>query len=376
MELTYRFGAAEQLWAGGVLPVYLFYGDEDRLKEEAIDALRMRLVDPDFAEFDYERLTADSADGAAILSAAGQIAFGSERRLIVVKGLEQWRERGKQTEADRLAEGIGRLPSTCCLVLVVGADEEAAKRKTALTTKVDNAVKKVGGLVLCSTLKGEALVDYVATRIRLEGKRIAPDGLETLIQTVGGEMRLLEMEISKLVSYVGDRDTITARDVGLVVASSPEDVMFSAIDAICKRQPDRALTLLAELHRYDPKAQAVAGRLLALLSRQFRMLWQAKFLAENRVSPRDVRALPPEYAAELPSESNIAQLAFKAADLFTLSKSYTWAALTSAMEKLLLCDLANKGGVTEEAGTFGSDPVGNLQLLVLELTGAPASGRR
>src|SRR5436309_10772258 len=146
--------------------------------------------------------------------------------------------------------------------------------------------------------------------------------------------------------------------------------MFTTIDAIVRRQVDRALSLLAELHRYDPKPQAVAGKLLALLARQYRMLWQAKFLAEQRVSPRDVRNLPPELAAELPTESNIAQMAFKASDLFALSKTYTWAALTNALEKLLLCDLANKGGVTDDSGSFGSDPAGNLQLLVLELTGA------
>src|SRR5258706_7540749 len=100
------------------------------------------------------------------------------------------------------------------------------------------------------------------------------------------------------------------------------------------------------------------------------MLWQAKSLAEKRVNLRDVRALPPQLAAELPTESNIAQLAFKAGDLFTQAKNHSWADLTCALERLLLCDLANKGGVTDETGTFGADPAYNLQLLVLELTGA------
>ena len=50
-------------------------------------------------------------------------------------------------------------------------------------------------------------------------------------------------------------------------------------------------------------------------------------------------------AAELPGDSNIAQLAFKAADLFAASKNYKWEELTGALEKLLLCDLANKGGI-------------------------------
>lgn len=370
METVYRTGAEKNLWSPALHRVYMFHGEEDRLKDEAVSALTTRVVDPDFRDFDREALGADNVDAAGILAAAGQAPFGSERRLVIVTGLELWRERGKQSEADKLAEGLGTLSGTSCLALVVQAGSEETRRKTVVSARLDNAVKTHGLLVACNALKGENLADWVVQRFRSEGKRIAPEAVDDLVRTVGSEMRPLEMEIAKLASYVGERETVEARDVSLVVSSSPEDVMFTAIDAICRRQADRALLLLAELHRYDPKPQAVAGKLLSLLARQYRMLWQAKFLAEQRVSPRDVRALPPDLAAELPTESNIAQLAFKAADLFALSRTYTWPALTWALERLLLCDLANKGGVTDETGAYGADPAGNLQLLVLELTGA------
>lgn len=370
MELIYKIGEPKDLWKAGIQPVYLLHGEEDKTKDEAIAGLIAYIIDPDFRDFDLEMLNAGTVDAAGILAAAGQIPFGSERRLVVVRGMELWRERNKQGEVEKLAEGLAKLSDTCCLVFIAAAEDDEARRKTAVTVKLDNAVKKLGAMVAFRALKGESLAAWVETRINREGKRIASDAIDLLIQTVGGEMRPLEIEIIKLVCYIGERQMITPKDVGFVVASSPEDVMFTTIDAITRRQTDRALTLLAELNRYDPKPQAVAGKLLALLARQYRMLWQAKFLSEKRVNPRDVRALPPELALELPSESNIAQLAFKAGDLFALSKSYTWPALTGALEKLLLCDLANKGGVTDEADIFGSDPVSNLQLLVLELTGA------
>jgi DNA polymerase III subunit delta len=376
LEITYRSGAASALWTAGIQPVYLLHGEEDRLKEEAAAALTGRIVDPDFADFDREALAADSVDAPSVLAAAGQAPFGSERRLVIVRGVEQWRDRGRQAEADRLAEGLASLPATACVVLIVKSGEDEGRRKTAVSAKLDAAAKKLGALVICPALKGEGLADWVIARARNEGKRIAPDAVQALIAAVGSEMRPLEMEIAKLVCYVGDRDAITERDVATVVSAGPEDVMFATIDAICRRQTDRALLLLAELHRHDPKPQAVAGKLLALLARQYRMLWQAKFLAEQRVSPRDVRALPPELAAELPSESNIAQLAFKAADLFALSRAYSWEAITGALEKLLLCDLANKGGVTDETGAFGTDPAANLQLLVLDLSGATQPRRQ
>lgn len=378
MEIVYKSGAPAVLWKGGLLPVYLFFGEEDRLKEEAVRALQAHVVAPDFQDFDLEELDATAVGADAMLGAAGQIPFGSERRLVVVRGMEQWRDRNWQSEAERLAEGLARLGQNACLVLVAAAEDDEAKRKTAVTVKLDNAVKKVGAVVTCHALKGEALVGWLVERAKREGKRIETAAAEQLIETVGSEMLPLENEVIKLACYAGERESITARDVAAVVAAMPEDVMFAVMDAIVRRQTDQALSLLAELHRYDPKPQAVAGKFLALLARQYRMLWQAKFLAEKRVNPREVRNLPPDLAGELPTEGNIAQLAFKAGDLFAQSRNFTWQELTDALERLLRCDMANKGGVTEESVPFGSDPVRNLQLLTLELTGAtkPKAGAR
>ena len=366
MEIPYRSGGASALWKSGLLPVYLFFGGEDRLKQEAVDALVKKGVSPDFADFDLERMNAAETTSDGILAAAAQVPFGSDRRMIVVKGMEQWRDRNKSAEVERLAEGLGRLGETACLILIAAAEDDEDKRKTAVTVKLDNAVKKIGAVVTCAALKGDSLEGWIRERAAQEGKQIQGDAANQLLRAVGNEMLPLEQEIIKLVCYVGDRATITAKDVAQAVASSPDDVIFSAVDAITRRDTERALSLLSELHRYDPKPQAVAGKLLALLARQYRMLWHGEISGAASASILgDVRALSPELAAELPTESNIAQMAFKAGDLFAASKNYTWGELTGALDRLLLCDLANKGGVTDETGTFGSDPAANLMLLVL-----------
>ena len=109
MEIVYKSGSPSALWKPELQRVYAFFGEEDRLKEEAVAALVKHVVSPDFADFDLETLDASTAGADGILAAAGQVPFGSERRLVVVKGMEQWRERAKNAEAERLAEGIARL---------------------------------------------------------------------------------------------------------------------------------------------------------------------------------------------------------------------------------------------------------------------------
>lgn len=370
MEIEYKSGSPTLLWKEGLQRVYLFFGSEDRLKQEAADALIKQAVSPDFADFDLEIMDTLTASADAILASAAQVPFGSDYRVVVARGMEQWRERGKSAEAERFAEGLSRMGGSTVLILIAAAEEEDDKRKVAVTVKLDNAVKKLGAVVKFGALKGESLAKWVAQRAREEGKQIEADAVNLLLESAGHELLALEQEILKLVCWADERPVITAKDVGFVTAASPEDVVFKLIDSITRKETDAALQLLAEVHRYDPKPQAVAGKLLALLSRQYRMLWQAKFLDGKRVSPRDVRSLPPELAGELPSEGNIAQIAFRAGDLFQLARTYSWDDLAQAMERLLLCDLANKGNVLESAGVFGADPAGNLQLLTLLLTGA------
>ena len=368
MEISYRSGGNSALWSGGVQRVYLFFGEEDRLKYEAVEALIAYAVEEENQDFDLERLDASTAGADAILSSAGQIPFMATKRVTLVRGMEGWRDRNKQGECERLAEGIAKLGDTACLILVAAAEEEEGKRKTAVTVKLDNAAKKFGAVVICEGLKGEALAKWVSERVRHYGKKITPAASLKLVQAAGEEMTLLENEILKLVCYMGEDAQIDERAVSEVTSTSPEDEFFATVDAICKKQTDLSLKLLAELHRYDPKPQAVAGKLLALIGRQFRMLWPAKFLSGKRVPPRSVRQLPPELASELPTESNIVQLAFKAGDLFTMSEKFSWDSLTRAFELLLFCDLANKGNTTDEVSIFGNDPTINLQLLVVAIS--------
>jgi DNA polymerase-3 subunit delta len=345
----------------------VLYGDEDSLKAEAEIELVRRFVTDDFAEFDLEVLSADTTDAAGIISAASQIPFGSERRTVVVRGMEQWRERAKQSECDALAARLGQLGNASCLVLVVGAQDEEAKRKTIVSTKLDSALKSGANLIACKGLKEELLAAWVREQFHEQGKRIGDDAIEALTSAAGNEMRGLKLEINKLVQYVGERLPITVADVKAVVATHAEDVMFQCVDAICRRNIDRALTLLNELHRFDPKPQAVAGRLLSLLVRQYRMIWQARFLASEGTSPRELRSLPASIAEELPTENSILQVQFKASDIFAMAQKYSFTSLQRIFDLLLQCDLANKGGVLEDSSLFGSDPVTNLQLVVLQI---------
>jgi DNA polymerase-3 subunit delta len=362
MEAVYSKSALKGL-LDPLQRVYAFYGEDDTSKDEAIDALRARVVDESFADFDSEVMDAEARGVEDILAAAGMAPFGSAARFVVVKGAELFRKRERSADAERLAQGIAALNAGSCLVLRVAAAEDEARRgKTAVSAKLDAAVKAHGALVQCKALSGQAMVDWLFIEARNAGKSLDDAAAERLIQAARGDRVAMLNELEKALCYAGDRPDITLDMVEATCSYDPEDVMFKLVDAISQRNQDRALKLFHELLRYDNKPQAVAGRLLALLTRQYRLLLQASELARAGVDAGMLKSLPNDIAQNLPSEGGIGSMAWKARELFSSARGWNRRALAGAFDALLECDLSNKGG---EDGS--GDVVTNIELLILRL---------
>jgi hypothetical protein len=85
--------------------VYLFHGEDDYQKEEALHHLRREALDETFADFDSQTIEAQSSAPEEILAAAGLAPFASSVRLVVVTGAGIYRRRERAEEADRLSVG-------------------------------------------------------------------------------------------------------------------------------------------------------------------------------------------------------------------------------------------------------------------------------
>jgi DNA polymerase-3 subunit delta len=342
--------------------VYLFHGEDDYQKEEALHLLRKEALDESFAEFDSQTMEAQSSAPEEILAAAGLAPFASPVRLVVVEGAEAYRRRERADEADRLATGIAGLGASSCLVLVVGAEEDESGRKTILNAKLDAAIRAHGAVVSFRALTEEALREWVHRRARSAGKQIEPEAAERLALASHGDRTALRNELEKAICYSGERPSITMEDVQATGSYDPEDVMFKLVEAITLQNADRSLRLLRELLRYDTRPQSVAGKLIALLGRQFRLLWQAGELQRRRVPHMSLRNLPEEVLSELPAETNIRSMTWKGRELYQQAQRWDRRRLHEAFGLLLDCDLANKGG-----GEGSEDVVTNIELLIIRL---------
>ena len=362
MEATYSSSTAAGLF-DPIRKAYLFFGEDDRQKDEALTILQGKALDPAFTDFDLEHLDADSAGADRILSAAAMAPFASSVRLVIVRRAEVFRKREMAGEAERLAAGIAGLGSGSCLVLRAGAGEDEGFRgKTALHPKLDAAIRDSGALVRFRALGEDQLTDWVISEAGAAGKRMSETAAQLLVQLAGGNRTVLRNELEKAICFAGDSAAIDAPMVEAILSHDPQDVTFKLVDAISRRNADRALSLFTELLRYENKPHSIAGRLLALLARQYSLLWQASELSRHGISPQAVKNLPPEIAEQLPSEGNIVSLSWKAGELFQMARVWNPQSLAQAMELLAQCDVDNKGG-----GEGSEDVRRNLEILIVNL---------
>ena len=254
----------KRMLAQGALPsVLLFEGEEERLKQEALSALRGAIL-PSGMEALNETVLEDPDTDRLIADAETQ-PFMADRRLVVVRDLPALAGRAEADE--KLISWLPSVPDTTILLFYCSGKPDGRKKLYA-------AVKKMGGVVTFAPMKGAELVRFVTDGFKSLGKECDQRTAEYLIFTVGDDAGLLRTEIDKLASYAGGRPSVLASDVTELATPSTECTVFQMVDAVVSGQKARALTLL--------RNQLLNGTdrmtILSMLLRQYRLLQHIKIM--------------------------------------------------------------------------------------------------
>ena len=355
----------------------MFLGEVDPRREAAVDELVAQTLDADFAMFDLEKLDGITADAERIIGSVATAPFGSGKKVVIVDRVDRLSSEGQAG----IAGFIPKLPGRSRLILLADGEssskrrpirtrkegnllEESAgeKRKKGLRPELVAAVKAHGKVVSFEKLKSEGLSKLAADAVKKHGKKIEPSALRALVRSVEANPAVIEREVEKLAIYAADRDTIRASDVNAVVSRSPEDRVFGLIDAAAARRPDLAIRLLDETLSASAKPDDEVLRILALLGKHFRRLYQAKFLRSKGV--RDPVSVPDELQSMLAREhSPLTGVDWQRRKIFQQADSFSMDEIRKCSKQVLACELAVKG-----LGDGGSSPRLNLEMLILRLS--------
>lgn len=270
---------------------YVFHGEDEFTRAETLADFKRRLGPPGTLDLNTTVLDGKDLTLAKLRHACDAIPFLAEKRLIMVEGLlarltpgeDQGPSEGKRGLLNALIDYLPGLPDTTRLVFV----EEETLSSSHPVIKLAQRSER-GYVKRFERPDVKAVPRWIKRRVRKYGGEIESRAAHRLAAVVGADLRLLDQEIVKLVTYTNAEWAITKADVDKLVPYAQDAVIFDLVDALGQRD---GRTAAQTLHRLLEEGEHPLG-LLGMIARQFRLLLQVKALKAQGATPRDVaRAL-------------------------------------------------------------------------------------
>jgi DNA polymerase-3 subunit delta len=334
--------ARREVRRGNLARVYYLTGAEDILKDELAAAIVDAAVEPGARAFNLDIRSAGDLDGEALNALIETPPILSDRRVVIVRGLEQWRRNARVWEV--LRRYLRNPAPTTVLVLIHGGGDGDEAGIAADTTHV-----------VLDPLPADDLGAWATARAEASGVRLEPAALAHLLQVTGGELAQVASELAKLAAGVGSDRAVTADEVAAFVGVRHGETLPDWVRAVTNRQTVEAARLVDIVL---PQAGG-AVRMLAALGTELVGVRLAIALTEQGITGQRLRqALFQELRAARPQ--GIGSWSERAAEWAAAAARWSGAELDRAIEAAYAADLALKSPTV-------SDEEGILRGLVLAL---------
>ncbi len=310
--------------------VYFFWGDDDFQMQRAIAALRQETLTPEWASFNYDKISPDAADGPVqALNQAMTPPFGLGRRFVWLVNTPLG-QRCPEPILREFERTLPHLPETTVLLL-------SSEGKPDGRAKFTKLIQKYGEVRPFATIPPWQEADLLAQVQRWakeRGVKLSPEAADLLREAVGNQTRQLDLELEKIALYWGDRpEPVPGTVVSQLVTVSTQNSLELA-KVMAQGNTQRALGMVADLlQRNEP-----ALRIVATLTGQFRLwLWVKVLVTEG---DRDAQSMA--QAAEIGNPKRVYILQKEVAPL-------PLPALRHSLTHLLALETALKRGQEETA---------------------------
>jgi DNA polymerase-3 subunit delta len=324
--------------------IYLIHGEEEFLRSRHLAEIRQKAGAPDLVTLNTTELDGDHLTLGELQNAADAVPFLCEHRLVIVHG---WLKRlggrdragekgeplrqtqGELSELERLLSYLDRVPPTT--ELIFSEAQQLGDNHLVLRHLLSLAESGKARVHLCQAPRPRDLPQWVNRHARAKGAAISPDAATALADAIGPDLRLMDVELEKLITYAGRGRRIEVADVEEMVPYAQAGNVFKLADAIAERRAGDAFALLHQLR----ESGAAAPYLLTMIDRQFRILLQVSELTQT--------GLPPE---EIAPKLRLRDFMVKRA--IQQARHWTTAEIIAAFDLLLSTDLAIKTGQADE----------------------------
>ncbi|MBQ3108946.1 MAG: DNA polymerase III subunit delta [Clostridia bacterium] len=248
------------LKAGSLKTAYLFHGEEEFVKDRALERL-LGTLDPAMREINVQ--DAPAQDAAAIRAACEALPFFADRRIVLVRDLP------KEGEGKKVTAYLPDIPDTTVLVFFLRGD--ASK-----TNGVYKALDKLGAVVEFAPLSEAEAAKWAVAAARKKNVILEPPVARHLVTLAGTSMAAVSNELNKAADFVGYGGTVTREVLNSCVTRNIEYEIFEMLRYFLAGNSGDGLRALDSMLRNGENAISIAS----FLAGRFRLMLLGKQLTE------------------------------------------------------------------------------------------------
>lgn len=322
------------------MPVYFYWGEDEFRLEQAVKALRQRVVDPLWESFNFEKFAGE--DTEAVQTALAQVMtppLGGGDRLVWLVNTTL----GQRCSAELLADlelTLPQIPANCHLLLT-SAQKPDSRSKAVKLLQQHGQIQEFSPIAAWKTAEIEQQIRKAAQYYQLH---LSPEGVQLLAEAVGNDSRQLHNELEKLALFASEqhcRRPLTAEDITALVHATQQSSLTLA-STLLRGDTAAALSQLEDLLLQNEPPL----RLLATLTKQFRTWLWVKLLSHERDT---------QHIAKLAEVSNPKRVYFLQKEVNAVALP----ALAACLRTLL---------TTEYQLKLGAEPVTTLRQGMIQLS--------
>lgn len=310
-----------QLSDNKLMPLYLFYGEEEFLINLNIDKIKKLVPHNDFEDFNRIILNGADCSLAQVADALDTFPMMADRKLVIIKDSGAFGAKAAAEVREFYTEKIENLQEDTVLIF----KETSVDKRSA----VYKAAMKKGWVGEFTRLDDMDLVTWLIREARARKRKLDRDNAAYMVQMTDRSLQTLKNELEKVCAYT--EEEITKPAIDKLVSRSLEARVFDLCDAMMNKDADKSLIMLSDLKTNKESPYGI----LYILYTTFSKMLMARMLME--------RNEPEEAFAEALSVPK-----FSVRKYVSGARKFTKQELSQKLMLITETDLAIKRGETEQ----------------------------
>ena len=216
-------------------PVYYFFGEDSHSLSSTLTLLESSFSPLLKSDFDKETIYSEDRSIIDIIGLATAFPFGSEKKLIVVKEAEKLKDK----------KPLKDYASSPAEFTVIAFFHNGSI--TNLSSEPFKTLDTNGFLFEAKELKGRNLISWLINQAEDKGKTLSEENAQVLVDIVGENRDMLEVQLEKICIFLNDRKEIKIETIQQVSSELKQFNIFDLQNAIGVKDKSKSLSVANNL---------------------------------------------------------------------------------------------------------------------------------